>query len=164
MPTGRTRVPRFSSEMEGGSLVPLSRLQRGSGTWDPVFGAAVEHPVSGGRWVTSLAARTPLAENRDGLQTGASWELGSGWAHIVRTHRAMAFGRLDWLRRQQDTFQGTPVLVGGGNWLYATPGLGIMVGKGVNLQAEVKVPVYRRLANRQLDSHATFQVGISRAF
>jgi hypothetical protein len=163
-PTGRTRTPRFSSEMEEGSLVPLSRLQRGSGTWDPVFGVAVEHPVYGGRWVTSVAARTPLTENSDGLQTGASWEVGSGWAHIVRTHRVMAFGRLDWLHRQQDTFQGTPVLVGGGNWLYASPGIAVMVGKGVNVQAEIKVPVYRHLANRQLDSRAIFQFGVSRSF
>jgi copper chaperone CopZ len=30
------------------------------------------------------------------------------------------------------------VLVGGGNWLYGTPGIGVLVGKGVNVQAEVK--------------------------
>ena len=164
VPTGSTRTPRFRDELEGGSLVPMSRLQRGSGTWDPVVGAVVERPLAGGRWVTSLAARLPLAENTDGLRTGASWELGSGWAHTVRTHKVMAYARVDWLHREQDVFNGTPVLVGGGNWIYATPGLAVMVGKGVNVQADVKLPLYRHLANRQLDSRAIFQFGVSRSF
>jgi hypothetical protein len=69
-----------------------------------------------------------------------------------------------WLHRQQDTFRGTRVLVGGGNWLYVTPGIGVLVGKGVNVQAEVKLPLYRSLPNKQLDSSAIFQFGISRAF
>ena len=164
IPTGSTRQPRFRDELEGGSLVPLSRLQRGSGTWDPVIGVAGEHLVGGGRWVTSLVARTPVAENSDGLRTGASWELGSGWAHTVLTHKVMAYGRLDWLHREQDAFRGTRVLVGGGDWIYLTPGVSVMVGKGINMQADVKVPVSRRLANRQLDSSAIFQFGVSRSF
>jgi hypothetical protein len=164
IPTGATRKPRFREELEDGSLVPLSRLQRGSGTWDPIVGAAAEHPVAGGRWINSLSARIPVAANDDGLQTGASWEVASGWAHTVRTSRIMAYGRVDWLHRQQDAFNGVPVLVGGGNWLYVSPGAAVMIGKGINLQAEVKVPVYRRLANRQLDSRAVLQFGLSRAF
>jgi hypothetical protein len=124
----------------------------------------VEHPLGGGRWITSLAARTPVAENNDGLQVGASWEAGPGWAHTIRSHRVMGYVRVDWLHREQDAFNGTPVLVGGGNWLYATPGLGVMVGKGINVQADVKIPGYRQLANRQLDSRVIFQFGVSRSF
>ena len=144
--------------------MPLSRLQRGSGTWDPVFGTTIEHPLFGGRWVSSAAARVPVAESVEGLRTGASWEVGSGWAHTVRTHLVMAYARADWLHRRQDIFGGTPVLVGGGDWIYASPGLAVMIGKGVNLQAEIKLPIYRNLANRQLDSRATFQFGVSRFF
>lgn len=164
LPTGSTRKPRFRPELQNGSLVPMSRLQRGSGTLDPVFGVALEHPLQGGRLVTSLAARTPVAANDDGLRTGASWEAGSGWAHTLLTHRVMTYGRLDWLHREQDVFNGVPVLVGGGNWLYFTPGAGVMIGKGINVQADVKVPIYRQLANRQLDSRAIFQFGVSRSF
>ena len=40
----------------------------------------------------------------------------------------------------------------------------MQVGGGINVQAEVKVPVYRSLANRQLDSSAILQFGISRGF
>jgi hypothetical protein len=61
-------------------------------------------------------------------------------------------------------FNGLPVLVGGGNWVYASPGMAVMVGKGINVQAEVKLPVYRQLANRQLDSRAIFQFGVTRGF
>ena len=95
-----------------------------------------------GRTVTSLAARVPLVENDNGLRVGRSWELGTAWAHTVKTHRVMAFGRLDWLHRDQDQFNGTPVLVGGGNWFYFTPGVAVMVGKGVNVQADVKLPQF----------------------
>jgi hypothetical protein len=56
------------------------------------------------------------------------------------------------------------VLVGGGNWLYATPGIGVLVGKGINVQAEAKIPVYRSLSNKQLDSSAILQFGVSRGF
>jgi hypothetical protein len=164
IPTGSTRAPRFRPELEGGSLVPLSRLQRGSGTWDPVFGVVLERTAGGGRWVNSLAARTPIAESREGLRTGASWEAGSGWAHTMRSHRVMGYARVDWLHREQDVFDGTPVLVGGGNWIYATPGAAVMIGRGINVQADVKIPLYRHLANRQLDSRAVFQLGVSRSF
>ena len=164
IPTGSTRMPRFREELVDGSLVPMSRLQRGSGTWDPVFGVTAERGVAGGRWVTSLASRAPVAESREGLRVGASWEVGSGWAHTVKTHKVMAFGRIDWLHREQDVFRGTPVLVGGGDWIYATPGVAVMVGRGINVQADVKIPVYRHLANRQLDSRAIFQFGVSRSF
>lgn len=164
LPTGKTRPPRFRTELSEGSLVPLSRLQRGSGTIDPALGVAVERPLRGGRWVSSLAARIPLSENHDGLRVGASSELGTGWAHPLRTHRVMAYGRFDWLHREQDVFRGVPVLVGGGDWLYLTPGIAVMVGKGINVQADVKLPAYRNLANRQLDSRAIWQVGVSRSF
>ena len=164
LPTGATRPPRFRPELMEGSLIPLSRLQRGSGTVDPILGVSVEHSFRGGRWVSSFAARTPVDENSDGLRVGASWEAGTGWAHVVRTHRVMAFGRVDWLHREQDVFNGTPVLVGGGNWIYLVPGIGVMIGKGINVQTEVKLPVYRNLTNRQLDSSAIFQVGLSRSF
>ena len=90
--------------------------------------------------------------------------MNSGVARGLWTPRIVGFGRLGWLHRQQDAFEGTPVLVGGGHWVYLTPGVAVVVGKGLNLQAEVKLPVYRSLANRQLDSSAIFQFGLSRAF
>jgi hypothetical protein len=164
LPTGKTEQPRFRSELQNGDLVPLSRLQRGSGTVDPLFGASATRTVWGTTFFGSVAARMPVYENSSGLRTGGSSEINAGAAHEVKTHRVSAFGRLGWLHREQDIFKGTPVLVGGGNWLYATPGVAAQIGKGVNVQAEVKLPMYRSLANRQLDSLAVFQFGISRAF
>ena len=164
IPTGSARKPQFRPELQGGSLVPMSRLSRGSGTWDPLFGVAVERAAAGGRWVSSVAARTPVAQNEEGLRVGSSWEAGTGWAHTIRTHKVMGYGRIDWLHREQDVFNGIPVLVGGGDWLYASPGVAVMIGKGINLEAEIKLPLYRNLANRQLDSRAIFQFGASRSF
>jgi hypothetical protein len=72
--------------------------------------------------------------------------------------------RRAWTRRHDGRRLGMPVLVGGGNWLYLTPGVAVMVGKGFNVQADVRLPVWRDLANRQLDSHAIWQLGLSRSF
>jgi hypothetical protein len=164
LPTGRTETPRFAPELENGSLVPMSRLQRGSGTVDPLLGVSLDRRVRIGTLFGSAAARVPLSENSTGLRTGASWEVNSGLARELGTHRLTGFARVGWLHRNQDVFGGTPVLVGGGDWLYATPGVAAQVGKGINLQAEVKLPLYRALDNRQLDSRAVFQFGASRSF
>jgi hypothetical protein len=164
LPTGRTERPTFRPELEAGSLVPMSRLQRGSGTVDPVFGLNVERRIRRVTAFGSVAARTPVASNEYGLRTGASWEVNGGAARPLGHHRLIGFGRVGWLHRRQDVSNGTPVLVGGGDWLYVTPGLAAMVGRGVNVQVEVKLPVHRSLANAQLDSSAIFQVGVSRSF
>ncbi len=164
LPTGRTENPRFRPELDNGSLVPISRLQRGSGTFDPLFGASLDRRVGHLTAFGSMAARSPFHENGDGLRTGASSEINAGVAGALGTHRVTGFARLGWLHREQDVFQGTPVLVGGGEWLYLTPGVAIQIGKGINVQTEVKLPLHRSLANKQLDSSAIFQFGISRAF
>ena len=164
IPTGRTETPRFRPELTDGSLVPTSRLQRGSGTVDPLVGAHVGRRYGKATAFASVAARIPLYENADGLRTGGSAETNVGVARELGHHRITGLARVGWLHRQPDTFRGTRVLVGGGNWLYVTPGIGVLVGKGVNVQAEVKLPVSRSLSNRQLDSSAIFQFGISRAF
>lgn len=164
LPTGKTETPRFRPELDNGSLVPMSRLQRGSGTADPVFGASLNRGNDPWTYFASLAARTPLYENSDGLRTGASAEISGGIARYAWIRRLALFGRVGLLHREQDVFRGTPVLVGGGNWLYAAPGFGLLIGHGINVQAEIKVPLYRSLSNKQLDSPAIFQFGISRAF
>ncbi|HXG90484.1 MAG TPA: hypothetical protein VNJ02_19320 [Vicinamibacterales bacterium] len=164
LPTGKTEVPRFRAQLDEGSLVPTSRLQRGSGSIDPLLGANLAKKFGHYTAFGSVASRLPLYENRDGLRTGASWEINTGGARELWTTRLTALARVGWLHRRQDVFQGTPILVGGGNWLYLTPGVAAQVGKGINVQAEVKLPVYRSLDNKQLDSRAVFQFGISRAF
>ncbi len=166
LPTGKTERPRFRPELKDGNLVPMSRLQRGSGTLDPIVGINLDRRIYKGNFVTfgSVAARLPQYENRTGLRTGSSSEVNGGVAREMFTHRVVGIARLGWLHRSQDKFQDTPVLVGGGNWLYFTPGATVRIVRGINVQADVKIPVYRRLANTQLDSRAVLQLGISREF
>jgi hypothetical protein len=164
LPTGKTERPRFRPELADGNLVPMSRLQRGSGTVDPIIAMNLNWGNDPWTRFVSIAARTPLYENEDGLRTGATMEVSAGTARYTPIRKIAMFGRVSWLHRQQDVFRDTPVLVGGGNWIYFTPGVGVLVGKGVNVQAEVKLPLYRSLANKQLDSRAIFQLGVSRAF
>lgn len=164
LPTGKTEAPRFREELSDGSLVPLSRLQRGSGTFDPLLGASLTRKFTAGTVFGSIAARTPLYDNGDGLRTGRSSEMNTGIAREFFTTRFSAFARVGWLHRAQDRFRGTPVLVGGGDWIHFSPGVAAQVGAGIQAQAEVKLPIYRSLSNKQLDSSAIFQFGISRSF
>ena len=164
LPTGKTERPRFRTELDDGSLVPTSRLQRGTGTVDPIFGVSMNKLVpvlfpGGVRVFLSSAARAPLAENEFGMRTGASWEIGAGASREVKWHPLIAIGRISWLHRERDEFNGTPILVGGGNWLYLAPAAAVTLGK-VTVQAELKVPLYRDLANRQLDAARSFQFGV----
>ena len=164
LPTGKTERPRFRTELDDGSLVPTSRLQRGTGTFDPIVGMSMNKLIGqifppGLRVFVSGAARAPLAENEFGLRTGASWEIGAGASREVKWHPLIAIGRVSWLHRERDEFEGTPVLVGGGNWLYVAPAVAFALGK-VTMQAEIKVPVYRDLANRQLDAARSVQIGV----
>lgn len=168
VPTGRTERPRFRAAIEEGSLVPVSRLQRGSGTFDPLIGFSVNRLATGvvpggARLFASAAARLPVAENEYGLRTGASWETGGGLSREIVSHRVVGIFRASWLHRSQDVFEGTPVLVGGGNWLYLAPAVAIDFG-AFTAQAEIKLPVWRDLANRQLDSSRLFQLGLVRRF
>lgn len=164
IPTGRTETPRFRDDLQDGSLVPMSRLQRGSGTIDPIVGANVGRRFGKITAFGSCAARVPFYENNDGLRTGASAETNVGVARDLGHHRITGLTRVGWLHRRQDRFRGRRVLVGGGNWVYWTPGVTVLAGKGINVQAEIKVPLYRSLANKQLDSPAILQFGVSRAF
>jgi hypothetical protein len=164
LPTGKTERPRFRTELDDGSLVPTSRLQRGTGTFDPIVGMSMNKLIGqifppGLRVFVSGAARAPLADNEFGLRTGASWEIGAGASREVKWHPLIAIGRVSWLHRERDEFEGTPVLVGGGNWLYVAPAVALALGK-VTMQAEIKVPVYRDLANRQLDASRSVQIGV----
>lgn len=171
-PTGKIERPRFRDELVEGSLVPRSRLQRGSGTWDPLFGVSVNRVFMGlippgTRLFASAAARVPLAENEFGMRTGASWETGIGGSRELRQsgfgHNIVGIVRLGWLHRERDVFEGTPILVGGGDWLLVSPGLAIGLGK-FTAQVEARVPVFRSLDNRQLDSPFVIQLGLVRSF
>jgi hypothetical protein len=168
LPTGKTERPRFQSELEDDSLVPLSRLQRGSGTLDPLVGVSMNKNIvsifpPGTRVFISAAARLPVRENEFGLRTGASVEVGAGAAREIRWHSLVAIGRLSWLHREQDVFQGVSVLVGGGDWIAFAPAVAIGIGEST-LQAELRLPLYRALANRQLDSSWLMQLGVTHRF
>jgi hypothetical protein len=99
LPTGKTETPRFRDELEAGSLVPMSRLQRGSGTFDPLLGVNVARRLQPLTVFGSVAARVPVAENGDGLRTGASSEINGGIARDVGTSRISALARVGWLHR-----------------------------------------------------------------
>jgi len=159
---------RWNTTLNLGASLPTARTEAfrfrpGTGTVDPLFGVAVSRRVQPFIVFGSLAARTPLWENDRRRRTGASWSGSAGVGKDLG-QRVVGFGRLAWLHREQDVYYGWPTGLWGGNWLYLMPSAAVRVGKGLNVQAEVKVPVYRSVTATQLDSRAIFQFGISRAF
>jgi hypothetical protein len=101
----------------------------------------------------------PVADNAHGLRTGASWEAGVGAAREIWKDWFVLIGRVGWLHRNRDSFRGTPVLVGGGDWINVSPGVSATAGR-FTLQAEARLPVHRSLDNRQLDSPKLLQAGL----
>ena len=164
IPTGRTEIPRFRSALDDGSLVPDRGCSAAPGRSIPWLASTSTGSFAGS---ASLAA-SPRVCRRPRTHTACGparhGRPAAACPAPFGTHRIVGYGRLGWLHRQHDVFNGTPVLVGGGNWLYITPGVAVLVGRGLQAQAEVKLPAYRSLANRQLDSSAIVQFGISRAF
>lgn len=164
LPTGKTERPRFRTELDDDSLVPVSRLQRGTGTVDPLLGVSVNRIVTrifppGTRMFANAAARLPFAENEFGMRTGATWEIGAGGSREIKFHQLVAIGRVSWLHRNQDVHDGTPILVGGGDWVYFAPAAALSFGP-ITVQTEFRLPLYRALDNRQLDSSHVFQIGM----
>jgi hypothetical protein len=88
----KTRAPKFRTELVEGSRAPCHASNAEADARSD-RGLSVERRLYGGRWINSLAARVPVAENTDGLRVEASSELGTGWAHELRTHRLMPYGR-----------------------------------------------------------------------
>ena len=161
-------VHRWNTTLNLGASLPTGRTEAfrfrpGTGTVDPLFGVAVSRRFQPFTAFGSLAARTPLWENDRRRRTGASWSVSAGVGREMG-RRVVGFGRLGWLRREQDVYYGWPTGLWSGNWLYLMPSAAVRIGKGLNVQAEVKVPVYRSVTATQLDSRAIFQFGISRAF
>lgn len=151
LPTGKSERPKFREALREGSPVPMSRLQRGSGTYDPLFGVSGNRVFMGlippgTRIFMSAAARVPFAENKFGLRTGASWEVGAGGSRELRQaglgHNVIGIVRPGWLHREQDVFEGTPVLVGGGDWITIAPTLAAAFGS-FTVQAELTLPIWR---------------------
>lgn len=108
LPTGRIEQPRFRNQLQDGSLVPLSRLQRGSGTVDPIVALNLTWGSDPWTRFISVAARTPLYENSEGLRTGAVTEISAGVARYTRIRKIGVFGRASWLHRDRMCSVGRP--------------------------------------------------------
>ena len=82
-----------------------------------------------------------------------------GGSREIRFHQLVGIARISWLHRDQDLHEGTPILVGGGDWIYFSPAAAISFGS-ITFQTEFRFPIYRSLANRQLDSTVIAQLGV----
>lgn len=160
VPTGDVKKPDPAIVRRDFSV---SNLQTGTGTFDPVLQARVDLPH--GRWTffSEASAIAPLYENRHDYRTattlafsvGAERALGAG----LHARLSATFQRVG-----TDEFRGDDVGVGGGKWIYVTPGLAWDVSESVTVDAGVRLTAMRDADTKIVDSRAAFQLGVTVRF
>jgi len=160
LPTGESQAPDRGVVTRD---ISVSNLQVGSGTFDPLLRARLELPVRFGGLFAEVAARVPLYGNRHGYRTGATLSLAVG-ADAPLAQGLRGSLALSYLRARRDSFRGDPVAVGGAWWVYATPGLALDLGRGVTLDAGVRLTLVRRTETKLSDSARALVLGLTLRF
>jgi thiol-disulfide isomerase/thioredoxin len=162
IPTGTVHENPYRLGDEGR---PHQHIQFGTGTFDPVLGLDIAHPL--GAWTFSAfgQAQTPLYEGRHGYRAGAR-SLGG-----LAASRRLDFGSLrltitaahEWAERwdgsvpTEDGNRGrTDFLVG--------PGITVPFGGDYSASLDVGIRAYGRAVGAQLDMPVVVNVSIGRLF
>lgn len=160
IPTGDVRKPDASIVTRDFSV---SNLQTGTGTIDPVLQARIDVPRGALRFFAEATAIVPLTENRHDYRTGATLAVGAG-AELdlgsgLHARLAATFQRVG-----NDEFRGDAVGVGGGKWVYVTPGLAWDVSDRATLDVGVRLTALRDADTKIVDSRVAFQAGLTFRF
>lgn len=157
IPTGQPR------QVLGAPGVPMSLLQTGSGTFQPVLGISARADwgglaATGDAWLT-----LPFYANRNEYQGGLSGRVALGfevcpvdWARI----RLAVDARLS----ESDTLDGDVIDTGGGTRLSFHPRIVINPTDSMALFVGVDVPFYVDVPERVLETDFTLEAGFSLTF
>lgn len=160
IPTGNAEEPLPEAAVRD---VSVANLQTGTGTFDPILKVRFDGAGDGPRVYAEASVRWPVTENRYDYRTGRSTGVTVGAeadaATDLRVHLAATF-----LRVERDEIDGDRVAVGGGSWVYVTPGLSFDVSDRVTLDASVRLTAWRDTETKLTDSDAAFQVGLTCRF
>lgn len=161
VPLGRTEPDPFAL---GDLGLPHQHLQFGTGTWDPVLGAAAGRRFGEVAFTVWTLARFVVAENGHGYQAGhryyaeaTAWRRLSGpWSGSLG---------LDLAREQPERWNGV-VRTDEGNIgrtdLLASAGLSHRIGGAGSLSLTVRVPLLTRTKGAQVDYPVIVSVGWNR--
>lgn len=157
-PTGEIERPSLDS---GGA--PLSTLQLGTGTVDPLLGLRLGRRAGPWDAYAHLSAKLPFHENRNHYETGDTEVLEVGLSRSLSSAWSLST-RLIGVHRGRDKVRGDRTAVGGGERLAIAPGLSWAISPTWSLAAEVQLPIWRDFETAQLDSKITYGLGISVRF
>lgn len=160
IPTGDVRKPNASVVNRDFSV---SNLQTGTGTFDPVLNVRLDLPLGAWRAFADASAVLPFAENRHDYRTGATIAFAVGAEHdlgdAVRARLTTTFQRIG-----NDEFRGEAVGVGGGKWVYVTPGFAWDMTERATLDVGVRCTLLRDTDTKLVDSGVALQIGLTIRF
>jgi opacity protein-like surface antigen len=160
IPTGDVKKPNPAYVTNDFSV---TNLQTGTGTFDPLLQARVDVPLGVWRLFTEASAVVPLVENRHDYKTAQTLSFGVGAefdvAPQLHVRLAATFQRVG-----NDEYQGEDVGVGGGKWVYVTPGLAWDLTDRLTLDVGVRCTAFRDTDTKLVDSGAAIQVGLTLNF
>jgi hypothetical protein len=159
VPIGRTEPNPFTLGEMG---LAHEHIQFGSGTVDPLLGAAVERRFAGWSLAATALARLTLYRNDHGYQAGprvfsslmATSPLGTRvWAFTAGADLFHEWAeRWDGVVREEGNIGRTDVL--------ASAGASLRLGAGWTMTATAKVPVYVAATGAQVSYPAILQLGV----
>ncbi|MEW6746047.1 MAG: hypothetical protein AB1486_25180 [Planctomycetota bacterium] len=158
VPTGES-----VSSVDSASGTPVSSLQTGTGTFNPVLGGHLR--LDWGRVAAALEASTvvPFYENRYDFQAGAFQSYRMNLEVMPVSDLRLALG-LAFEHRSSDRIDGESIAAGGG-WRYLLyPQAVASLGGGAELFFGAQVPFHRNFDTHQLDSAVKWELGIALGF
>lgn len=157
IPTGDAEEPDPAAATRD---VSVANLQTGTGTWDPLLKLRFDDPRGAVRPYAEAAVRWPLYENRYDYKTGRTLGVTAGAeTDVVPGLRASLAATF--LRIERDEIDGERVAVGGGKWVYVTPGLSYDLSDRLTVEASVRLTAWRDTETKLTDADAAFQVALT---
>ncbi|MBI1853217.1 MAG: hypothetical protein HYR85_23005 [Planctomycetes bacterium] len=143
--------------------VSQASLQRGTGTFDPLFTAVFSQGVDKGSLFAGAAVRLPGGESRFDYRVGEAVQVNLG-AVVPVSDSFDVVPKVSYLYNAPDEFQGRDAFASGGHWVSLVPGVRWRATEHVDVEASVEIPVFRDLRTEALDAPARLALGISYKF
>lgn len=158
LPTGEAEPPVLDM---GGT--PVSLLQTGTGTFDPVLGAGLRADWGGLACTLDTGALLPFYANEYDFQAGTSLRFSGGFEIRPIDELTLRLGlNVDHLWR--DIVDDEKVEPGGGWRVAIHPQIGWSPTTSINLFAGANIPLYRKADHRVLDSDVIWEFGATVTF
>lgn len=161
---GGIKVPTGSNDLRdaAGDLLPPD-LQRGTGSWDPTADVILSYVNPAGRWFLSAATGGTIATTADGFRAGHQLAYDAMLKRRVSplgSRDVFLLLELNGRWRGHARADGVEIEGSGGNLVYLSPGVQVLVRPNIVAEAGVQLPVLRDLNGTQLGPDVNALVGI----